>query len=100
MSRSRSKPPRARKPASPHPARPRRATVDRLEGEVAVLLVEGQQVTCPREELPAEAREGDVVDLEAGRVDVEATEALRRQVREARERAMAGKAAPPGDFEL
>jgi hypothetical protein len=102
MSRSRSKSPRPPKPAAPRPAqvRPRRATVDRFEGEVAVLVVEGQQVTRPRAELPPEAREGDVVDLESGRVDVEATEALRQQVREARERAMAGKAAPPGDFDL
>lgn len=100
MSRSGSKPPRQRKPASPPSARPRRATVDRLEGEVAVLVVEGQQVTRPRAELPPEVREGDVVDLETGQVDVEATQALRQQVREARERAMAGKAAPPGDFEL
>jgi hypothetical protein len=76
-----------------------KATVDRFEEELAVLIVEGQQVTRPRAQLPAEAREGDVIDLDTGKVDVEATEALREQVREARRRAKK-KQAPPGNFDL
>jgi hypothetical protein len=76
-----------------------KATVDRFEDELAVLIVDGRQLTRPRAELPAEAREGDVIDLETGQVDAAATEALREQVRQARKRA-AKKKAPPGDFEL
>ncbi|XXF76578.1 DUF3006 domain-containing protein [Myxococcaceae bacterium GXIMD 01537] len=77
-----------------------RATVDRIEDEVAVLQVEGREVTRPLSSLPAGVREGDVVDLATNTLDAEATEALRREVREARERAMQGKTPPPGDFDL
>jgi hypothetical protein len=76
-----------------------KATVDRIEDELAVLIVDGRQVTRPRVELPPDAREGDVIDLDTGQVDPEATEALREQVRAARKRANKKKA-PPGDFDL
>jgi Protein of unknown function (DUF3006) len=76
-----------------------KATVDRFEEELAVLIIDGQQVTRPRAKLPAEAREGDVIDLDTGKVDVEATEALREQVRQARRRTKK-KQAPPGNFDL
>ncbi len=88
--------PRKRRPAAPSS----RATVDRIEEDVAVLLVEGREETRPLSALPEGVREGDVVDLEAHSVDTEATEALRREVREARERASRGKTPPPGDFDL
>jgi hypothetical protein len=77
-----------------------KATVDRFEEELAVLIVDGQQVTRPRAELPAEAREGDVIDLDTGKIDREATSALREQVREARRRAKKKKPAPTGNFDL
>lgn len=83
-------PPRARPPA----------TLDRFEDELAVLIVDGREVTRRREELPSGAREGDVLDLETLTVDAEATERLRTEVRQARERAMKDKAPPPGDFDL
>ena len=76
-----------------------KATVDRFEEDRAVLIIDGRQVTRPRAELPKEAREGDVIDLEKGTVDREATEALREQVRQARQRARKKKA-PPGSFDL
>lgn len=76
-----------------------KATVDRFEEDLAVLLVDGGEKRVPRARLSAEAREGDVVDLATGKVDVEATEALREQVRQAREQALK-KAPPPGDFDL
>ncbi len=76
-----------------------KATVDRFEEDLAVLIVGGRQVTRPRAELPAETREGDVIDLETGTVDREATEALREEVRQARQRAQKKKA-PPGSFDL
>ncbi len=76
-----------------------KATVDRFEEELAVLLVDGREKILPRAKLPAEAREGDVIDLSTGTVDVEATEALRERVRQAREKALKN-APPPGDFEL
>ncbi|WP_163995316.1 DUF3006 domain-containing protein [Pyxidicoccus caerfyrddinensis] len=78
-----------------------RATLDRIEGDVAVLVVEGQQQTRPLSDLPEGVREGDVLDLDTLSVDREATEALRAQVREARQRAKQGKKKPPsGDFDL
>jgi hypothetical protein len=78
-----------------------KATLDRFEDELAVLIVDGREVTRPRAKLPPEAREGDVLDLDTLVVDREATEALRAQVREARQRAKRGKKPPPsGDFDL
>jgi hypothetical protein len=74
--------------------------VDRFEDDVAVLIVEGREVTRPRSALPQGVREGDVVNLETLSVDSEATEALRTEVHAARERAMKGKTPPPGDFDL
>jgi hypothetical protein len=75
--------------------------VDRIEDDVAVLVIDGREETRPLSALPEGVREGDVVDLEAHSVDTEATEALRREVREARERATQGKPPPPsGDFDL
>ncbi len=95
MSRSRKKP-----PAPPCPTSGR-ATLDRIEEELAVLVVDGREVTRPLADLPAGVREGDVLDLATLTVDAEATEALRREVREARERATQGKPPPPsGDFDL
>ncbi|MCP3144054.1 DUF3006 domain-containing protein [Pyxidicoccus xibeiensis] len=78
-----------------------RATLDRIEDDVAVLIVEGRQLTRPLRELPEGVREGDVLDLDTLVVDREATKALRAQVREARQRAKRGKKPPPsGDFDL
>jgi hypothetical protein len=76
-----------------------KATVDRFEEDLAVLIVDGAERILPRAQLPADAREGDVVDLSLGQVDTQATEALREQVRQAREQALK-KAPPPGDFDL
>lgn len=78
-----------------------RATLDRIEGDVAVLIVDGCEVTRPRHTLPEGVREGDVLDLDTLAVDREATEALRQSVREARKRAKGGKKKPPsGNFDL
>lgn len=77
-----------------------RATVDRIEEDIAVLVVDGRQVTRALSTLPPDVREGDVVDLETGTVDTEATETLRAEVRAARDRALSGKKPPPGDFDL
>jgi hypothetical protein len=84
----------------PKHARPKRVTVDRFEGEFAVLLVDGREVKRPRGELPPQAREGDVLTPDMRAVDAEATERLRAEVRQAREQALAGKRPPPGDFDL
>ena len=63
------------------------ATIDRFEGEIAVLLIGPEQtpVNVPRTELPEEARQGDVVRLE-GSVDREETERRRAEVEERIER--------------
>lgn len=92
---------RSRKSRTAHgPSAGARATVDRLEDELAVLVVDGRELTRPLSALPPGLREGDVVDLETLTVDTEATERLRAEVRSARERALRGKAPPPGDFDL
>ncbi|KFE63530.1 DUF3006 domain-containing protein [Hyalangium minutum] len=78
----------------------RKATVDRFEEELAVLIVDGQQVTWPRANLPAEVHEGDVIDLDTGTIDTEATSELREQVRQARKQAKKKKPAPTGNFDL
>lgn len=75
------------------------ATVDRFEEGLAVLIVDGREVTRPRAELAAGVREGDVIDLATGQVDAKATEALREEVRQARKRATR-QSPPPGDFDL
>jgi len=78
-----------------------RATLDRIEEDIAVLVVEGRQVTRPLRELPPGVREGDVLDLDTLEVDHLATEALREEVRRAREKAARGKKPPPtGNFDL
>jgi hypothetical protein len=78
-----------------------KVTLDRIEGELAVLIVDGREVTRPRRELPPEAREGDVLAPETFAVDTESTERLRDEVRQARKRARAGKKkAPTGNFDL
>ncbi|NOJ79895.1 DUF3006 domain-containing protein [Myxococcus xanthus] len=78
-----------------------RATLDRIEDDIAVLVVEGRELTRPLSELPAGIREGDVLDLDTLEVDPEATEALREEVRRAREKATRGKKPPPaGSFDL
>ncbi|WNG34588.1 DUF3006 domain-containing protein [Archangium violaceum] len=77
-----------------------KATLDRFEDELAVLIVDGREVTRPRAKLPPEAREGDVLDLDTLTVDPAATERLRAEVRKARKRAMKKKTPPPGDFDL
>lgn len=96
---------RARGPAKDVPAKDvpakAHASIDRLEGEVAVLLVDGEERHVPRAQLPEDAREGDVVDLDTLKVDGAATEALREEVRAARSRAQKGKPpAPSGSFDL
>jgi hypothetical protein len=78
-----------------------KVTLDRFEGELAVLIVDGREVTRPRRELPPEAREGDVLSPETLAVDTDATERLREEVRQTRKRAKAGKKKPPaGNFDL
>lgn len=63
------------------------ATIDRFEGEMAVLLVGPEQtvVNVPRSDLPADANQGDVVRLE-GTVDREGTERRRTEIRKKIER--------------
>jgi hypothetical protein len=58
------------------------ATIDRFEGDVAVLLVgeEETPINVRRSELPPEANQGDVLLLEAT-IDQEETERRREDVR-------------------
>ncbi len=63
-----------------------RAYIDRLEGETAVLLVEGETLELPRRLLPAGAGEGDwlkaelTVDTAAGVEARQEIDTLRRRL--------------------
>jgi hypothetical protein len=59
------------------------ATIDRFEGDVAVLLVGNEEtvVNVHRSDLPPKAQQGDVLRLEAT-VDREVTGRRREEVRE------------------
>jgi uncharacterized small protein (DUF1192 family) len=63
------------------------ATIDRFEGDIAVLVVEPEQTKAnvPRSDLPQDAAQGDVVRLE-GTVDREETEKRRSEIQEQIER--------------
>lgn len=61
-----------------------RGSIDRFEGDEAVLDVDGEEVRRPRKTLAPEAREGDVVDLATGCVDRARTRTLREEVEKAR----------------
>jgi len=78
------------------PPLPARATVDRFEEDLAVLYVEGREQVVERCRLPEDAREGDVIDFVAGRVDVEATRAAREELAALR----AGLPIKRGSFDL
>lgn len=59
------------------------ATIDRFEGDRAVLLLadSDQSVVWPREYLPSDAQEGDVLRVEVG-IDREATNKARQEAAE------------------
>jgi hypothetical protein len=75
------------------------ATLDRVEGRWAVLVTPDGEVRMERSEVSPDAREGDVIDLATGKVDAEATEALKRDVEKARELARRNPG-PGGSFDL
>jgi hypothetical protein len=67
------------------------ATIDRFEGDFAVLIAGDETMTVPRSQLASDAREGDVVDVATGSVDAQATQRLRDEVRAAGEKAFRGR---------
>ncbi|MGN0615676.1 DUF3006 domain-containing protein [Ruminococcus flavefaciens] len=58
--------------------------IDRFEGEYAVLETDSGMKNVPRDILPEESREGDVVELKNGAytVNKKAAEKRRRELRE------------------
>lgn len=72
--------------------------VDRLEGEVAVLVDNGRQRRVPLSSLPAGVREGDWLTDDLAHIDPVARERAQKEVRERRERLARDDAG--GDFEL
>jgi hypothetical protein len=71
--------------------------LDRVEGEVAVLVHEGAEVRLPRALLPPGAQEGDVLRLSLT-PDPAATQKARERV--AQKRLDLGKKDDGGDFSL
>jgi hypothetical protein len=58
--------------------------IDRFEGEYAVLETDSGMKNVPRDMLPEESREGDVVELKNGAytINKKAAEKRRRELRE------------------
>jgi hypothetical protein len=77
-----------------------KASIDRFEGDWAILDADGTELRRRRDTLSAQAREGDVVDLDTGEVDAEATRALLDEVKAARAEANRGKPPSSGNFDL
>lgn len=71
--------------------------IDRIEDEVAVLVLDGRPFEVPRSLLPPDAREGDTLRWSLT-VDREATEAARQRVME--RRARLSRDDDGGDFSL
>ena len=69
--------------------------LDRIEGDVAVLVVDGREVKLPRAALPADAREGDVLQLVR---DPEATQRAKERVGNLRKKL--GEGDDGGDLKL
>ena len=64
-----------------------KASIDRFEGDRAILVDEnGREQVVSRAALPADAREGDVINLETFAIDREETERRRAEVAAARAR--------------
>jgi hypothetical protein len=82
----------ARKPKSA-------ATLDRFEGENAVLQVDGKTVNIARAKLPKEAREGDVIDSATLKVLTKRTSKAREGVAQQQAK-LKLKARRPGNFKL
>lgn len=59
--------------------------LDRFEGDFAVLLVEGQTLTVPRQILPPDATEGDYLSLSMA-VDKERRRAVEQKISELQDR--------------
>ncbi len=74
-----------------------RPFVDRIEGDVAVLIVDGAEKRVPRASLPEDAREGVYLTDDLKRVDADETAAASARV--AAKRA-ALKSDDGGDFSL
>jgi hypothetical protein len=76
------------------------AFIDRFEGDLAILEVDGQERPVLRTTLEADAKEGDVVNLATGRVD--AQETRRRHERLKDQERLAHQKSPPrgGSFNL
>jgi hypothetical protein len=77
-----------------------KASIDRFEGEWAILDLGGKQQKRARKELDPKAREGDVIDLVTGKVDQAATQKLVEEVKAARAKAEGNNPHGGGSFDL
>ena len=72
--------------------------VDRIEGEVAVLIVDGRERKVPLAQLPKGVREGACLTADLKALDEQAGEALKTEIAERRKRLQKGDKG--GDFSL
>lgn len=77
-----------------------KASVDRIEEDRAVLIIEGQERVVARSRLPEGAREGDVIDLSTGALDAAERDEVEARVKAARERAKSSNESTGGNFDL
>lgn len=73
--------------------------VDRIEGEVAVLLLEGKEERVPLAQLPQGVREGVFLTPDRRAIDEQASPRVSEQVRQRRKR-LQDQGGGGGDFSL
>ncbi|MBI5543200.1 MAG: DUF3006 domain-containing protein [Deltaproteobacteria bacterium] len=72
--------------------------VDRIEGEIAVLVIDGQEQRVPVAQLPPGAKEGAFLTPDLKAVDPQAAEALKAEIQARRDRLR--EKDDDGDFSL
>jgi hypothetical protein len=53
-----------------------RGVIDRFEDNYAVVEVEGKIINLPKGDIPCEAKEGDIVIIEDGKVSIDRSETV------------------------
>lgn len=74
--------------------------VDRVEGKVAVLLVDGKEERVPLAQLPKGVKEGVWLTADRSAIDAAAGEDAAREIRERRDRLLKKSGDGGGDFSL
>ena len=60
----------------------KKGIIDRFEGDIAVVEIDGENVDMPKASMPKGAKAGDALVMDGDKItiDVEATKALRKEI--------------------